>query len=96
MTQPIKVNGRLGAFLDTTLKLWPILALLIGWAVSVEIRIAAVPTEIPPPWFVAEVDDLKSAVAAVDETVGRNSEALAAIERELELQRMRPPFSDGG
>lgn len=58
-------NRTLGAFVDSALKLWPLLAFvltLVGWGISVEMRL---PPEVPPEWFQNDVEEIKREVKKV-------------------------------
>ncbi len=86
-------GGTVNAFVESALKLWPILVLIVGWAVSVEVRM---PKEVPPQWFEREVRELAVAVAKVDAKVANNGEAIARLDGRVDaIQQRLPRFSDG-
>ena len=91
-------GAAVGQFVDSMLRLWPILVFLtglFGWGISVEVRMAQIPAEVPPAWFKAEVDSLGDKLEDVEEGVTQNGREIAEMRGQLRALEKLPRFGDG-
>lgn len=74
-------------FISSSLRIWPALALIVGWAISVELRMTQIPDEIPPEWFRKEVATLSAKLDALDGKVDVLAQSVIETRGEVKSNR---------